>query len=621
MTVTIRGTTIYYGEGEDAVTIYNVHTKTFSQQAVMDESDTDLMYQKFLIKFVGYVHRNTVTSQTVNISTNNLLSVAQGEIDLRLQLMQPRKMFKMTLGAVPLLWVFPSQGNGQIPNPDGINQRRVGQMPGQLQPYAPRDVNNGPKPRSCDITHIAGTETLKVEMEIEVCVVECANSTNNSGVLSNRWFMRDVVDRNAYTTRTIQGRMRVASPNINPMGMRNWIVPQLQNGFIRDSVEVAVTPDGLTLDYSIVDSEFYVAPPQPATKWEATHTRTTQDGAKFSDEMSIRLEGPKNCEKKDLIITMMRVVDQYLSFNTALHLEQCAIIDHVDSNVVEARVAVQRAIDKENASAGAIGKFMVFGFGETPKFKLVGNNNTVDYDKDVAALPLPTGTGDAAWQLACYLQSPCDATHFMKPFQAAERDTKSPIGRNTSVDVFKYSDNKKIPTDPTIKSNYNNDVSANNTLYSFYSITMTQDETAHVIQCPIARQFSNTGGAFSDATALFVRMAPNTCKKRFHVLARRIGAWPRLPRPLDHTIGGIQYRLCGQGTLRADASKITANGSSRMYEAEMSIPYAMSRPQHGSEVILVGALPWDSIHTLAAAAAINPQAVFVRGLTDDANKP
>src|SRR5690606_2432321 len=122
-----------------------------------------------------------------------------------------------------------------------------------------------------------------------------------SEVLNNRWSTEDVIDQNQMTTRTYRGKLRVRNANVNPHTYRGWVVPPLMDGFSRELMRFNSTPDGLTLEYTVVDKECCTAPSAPARKWSGLHSSSTGDGVTFYEEVSVRVEGAKDTSKKDLI--------------------------------------------------------------------------------------------------------------------------------------------------------------------------------------------------------------------------------------------------------------------------------------------------------------------------------
>ena len=201
--------------------------------------------------------------------------------------MEPRKLFVMSVGNDVLLQVGPRLvGQGTIVVPVLAN---------------PGDLNNGPKPLECTIASIVGTQLMPIEFAIEICTLECAEAANYSGVLNNRWSMKDSIDADFFTTRTINGRLRVADVNLNPQSFRGLVVPPLQAGFKREVIETTTSMDGLELEYTVTDKEMFAAPPSPATTWEATHMVSTGDGVNTHGEINVTVSGSKEVDKTDLI--------------------------------------------------------------------------------------------------------------------------------------------------------------------------------------------------------------------------------------------------------------------------------------------------------------------------------
>ena len=196
------------------------------------------------------------------------------------------------------------------------------------------DVDNGPKPRRVNLIHIASNKLFRIEFEIDVAIVDCISPGNSQGVLSNRWSMSDSVDHNWYTIRVIRATLRLAYLALNPQAFRGWVVPPLQRGFKRESIETATTRDGLSLDYAIVDREVYnSAPKKPATTWRCTHTESVNDANTSISDIDLSLEGPPHTAKQDLIALGAQIIQQIINvpqFSKTTMLVGAAIVDHVE---------------------------------------------------------------------------------------------------------------------------------------------------------------------------------------------------------------------------------------------------------------------------------------------------
>src|SRR5690606_15107838 len=107
----------------------------------------------------------------------------------------------------------------------------------------------------------------------------------------------EIDDRN-YSRRTREGKYRIRSDNfqgqIADQFRRDLAVVSIPNGFLRKSAKYTQTPDGLGLEYHIVDEEVYKPPPAPAFKAQGSYTEeVTRGGVNRYCEVNVRLEGDK----------------------------------------------------------------------------------------------------------------------------------------------------------------------------------------------------------------------------------------------------------------------------------------------------------------------------------------
>jgi hypothetical protein len=552
-------TTIQY----NGVLIRNVLTQQFKQECVYDQSNTDLLYHKFSIRARGYVS-NIYRCPTVDVSTSVSGSTTLNQVTARVLLMEPRKLFVMTVGNDILLQVGPRiVGVGTIVVPVLAN---------------PGDLNNGPKPLECSIVGIAGTQLMPIEFSIELCTLECFEAANYSGVLNNRWSMKDSIDADFFTTRTITGRLRVADVNLNPPAFRGLVVPPLQAGFKRETIEATTTVDGLELEYTVTDKEMFASPPSPATTWEATHVVSTGDGATTHGEINATVTGSKEVDKVDLIELCARICQQKLDLlDPGTVLEQAAIIDHLESNKVEMRVNVLHS--------GAVSPLQLFNL---PTVSL-GKPLVFDgYNKDVARVPQLYGTATVTGLFVSYLQSPCNAVHGVPQTTTTPPEPARNDERSSNPRVYTYEGT--LPTDPTMAGNYNS--LARLSTYTFYTFDTTYTQRQNKIQLPIAGTLTPSNP--SDQTCVFVAMARPTMKRSISITAQRYGSWPQIPKAQSITLGDVRIELIGEAEVKPSVPQISPDGKARRFDLECEYEYGLSRPPLTSENWEVGKIPWDT---------------------------
>ncbi len=580
-------TTVIY----NGVEIRNCLTKRFEQVTVMDPSDTDKEYDKFTVRVAGYVHKiyqslspTVGVMETVNPNSGLSIgpnSVAANQMRARRLLMEPRKQFKMTVGEVPLLECGP----------------RLTETAGDetTVEVAYNDVNNGPKPRACSITSIVGTNLMPIEFEIEICMIDCVNPQNYTGIINNRWAMADQIDQDWYTTRTITGRLRVADVNLNPQAMRSLFVPPLQHGFKRDTIEATTSIDGLTVDYRVVDKEVLASCPAPGTTWEGTHTLSTGDGAQTHGEVSVSMKGPRDANKLEMIQAMALICQQKLDLlNLKNFITQAAIVDHLHENRVEMRVQVDHSGVETNPIAllnlprGTFGKII-----ELP-----------GYDHNLSRVPSVFGTATVTGLFVSYLQSPCSPRHNIPGTTATPPEPEGGEERSENPKTYTYGGD--LPIDNEIANNYSQEAAVG--VYTFYEMEVAYPQDQNTIALPIAKSANTAVDPYAPSLA-FVRLAPPVMFRKVTVTATRLGRPPLMPAArsvLD--LPGQQKIHMLKAKPTFTTPQITADGKTRRYTTILEVEYALARPVLNNELFGLGKIPWDTSDLVDNA--VNPSEIF-----------
>lgn len=223
----------------NGVELHNVVTRDFTQEVTYDASNTDLLFQKFHLKVEGICHAQFApiggegTPAWIAQPSSLPNTAASGLKTIQELLSQPRATFEFHVGDELLLSAQPTNRN-------------------TLAAYN-RDVNNGPHPVSVQVTHIAGSKLFRVAFTIDVCLSKCPYVSGQSTdapqiVLNNRWSTEESLDENLFMTRTISGDLRLSADTWT-LGhdFRHIVVPYLENGFKRASMNFSVDKTGLVL--------------------------------------------------------------------------------------------------------------------------------------------------------------------------------------------------------------------------------------------------------------------------------------------------------------------------------------------------------------------------------------
>lgn len=125
-------------------------------------------------------------------------------------------------------------------------------------------------------------------------------------VINNRWVEQISLDPSGYTRRVRTGKFTIRSDN--PEGLtvdhyRNYFaVVGVPFGFLRESSDYDVAPDGLGVMYRVVDKEVFKLPPAPAFESQGKYIETgTKNAAVRYGQVRLALRAAKNVSQSRLI--------------------------------------------------------------------------------------------------------------------------------------------------------------------------------------------------------------------------------------------------------------------------------------------------------------------------------
>lgn len=259
---------------------YPISTQ-FDQQAVYDDSGTDLMYTKIVIQVEcvinsAYMAQIYPSYADADVPDNAAAIMAW----MRSQLLVPRKSLSFKCGTFELL------------------PKRLAGNAGYV------DAKNGPRPIDCVPIRL-NSVTFLLRYHIEAHYWE-NNELNRDGwsitnkpgspAVSHRWEESVSMDNCMVTTKTRKGTVVLRTDN--PQGLvaddlrSTMATLGLANGYLRKSSNYAVTPDGTKLHYTITDEEYFKLPPQPAYFADGYYKETTSPGGAVRyGECSVTLKG------------------------------------------------------------------------------------------------------------------------------------------------------------------------------------------------------------------------------------------------------------------------------------------------------------------------------------------
>ena len=357
------------------------------------------------------------------------------------------------------------------------------------------DLNNGPKPKRVELTHITSDNvigpTFHVTFEIECAISACPGlSQSLQGVppiLSNRWAVSETLDDEFFTTRTVRGQIIAANAGVQLDRFRWLMVPTLEKGFRRDRLDYNISADALKVDYILVDKQIHTAAPWPAVKINVRHTEQTGDGASFESECYVTLHGHPGADKLALINLAARIIENRLGKMATLADVANAtpvsygIIDNIgERNVIDMWLKIRHTLGytaNNNITAqasylatpvGQIGTPLAMDDSRTSVPKCW--DYTKQYDPITSPVTLPWGYNTTQtpcqiygekWRasfitnylLYCFLQDPCDNSHWvfktlLSPIPSSQPPPVNPYGTTGNSDSAYQGGDQPSPKPP-----------------------------------------------------------------------------------------------------------------------------------------------------------------------------
>lgn len=274
----------------------------FDQEAIYEDSNTDWYLTKFDIAAQCLISKEYIplldsTLSVANHTTTDIMSI------IRSKLLKPRKTLSVKFNGVDLIPQRPAGITGTV------------------------DDKNGPQPQRCTITQLTDT-TFIITFHIIAHYWE-NNKTNSTSpaatnrvanpIVYNRWTETAEIDQSQYTRRIRDGRFAIRSNNKDGLTAdfyRHFAVVGVPEGFIRENSQYVISPDGLSVQYRVVDKEVFIKPPSPAYEATGYYTETAVKLALWRrGEVQIRLRGKKDTPQQSLIQAAIGIVVQKLSSN------------------------------------------------------------------------------------------------------------------------------------------------------------------------------------------------------------------------------------------------------------------------------------------------------------------
>jgi hypothetical protein len=253
---------VIYGTGNTQVVLDNIKTERYQKTPVLDANGNYLYTRHALGVLAVYNPQYVSASRTTfpNFQVNTTSTGPVTEQALRHALSQPRKNLEYWVGTTRIL---------QSP----------GVFAGGATTQYPADATNGPKPLDVSVVQLLGERSFAVRFVVSTDVNECGvfNGSSIYGVipptdirsamLAHTFASAEELDQDWFAVRTTRGEVKLhrgiaesvfRTSTILPVDkLRAFLLsvyPPLP-GMMRIKQEVRVSPDGITLEYLVVDRE------------------------------------------------------------------------------------------------------------------------------------------------------------------------------------------------------------------------------------------------------------------------------------------------------------------------------------------------------------------------------
>jgi hypothetical protein len=409
-------------------------------------------------------------------------------------------------------------------------------------------------------------------------------------------------------------------------GLRGLIVPTLESGFRRETVEVAALPNGLEADYMVIDRQVHTAAPWPATKISGHFIESNDQNIYCFSELSVRLEGKPNSDKRQLMTRAAQVAAARLGDpntwtaanpnGSGTLIEQISLIESIgEENSVEFRVRLKRVPGTIPGAGGGqqafIGNLPAGTFGLPLKLPKIPKS----YDPSQSQAPALWGfnPGDAInaardpkivlYLLRCYLQSPCDDKHGQQQvstlIQGQAPNQSGPANQTT---VTSSTVSNLTPWTPQDSPKLSTDAA---TMYLHARQTSSYRTRRQRVQLPLAGDVSKTS---ADASR-FVTLGRPQCVREVICDAERVSAPPSMPPPLDDfTEGnGIKGKLLDH-TVELFSPTLSVDATQKIFRVRGRYLYALSRAPLLGENLQALVLPFTNLSL--QDAAIDPSKLY-----------
>lgn len=578
-------TTITY----NGVLIKDVITNSIDHSVAKDSTGVDQIGVRCVVSATGVIHSSAGDHTGFKAGRTDDDGNPQGfgaALSSVLQkLTKDRRRFTMKIGTSVLYDIVPGAAEKNVPT--------------TISKFFQRDLDNGPKPHVTVVKIISGASAT-IQFQIEFVIPNCGGdkTENNSGLINLRfWIVEDIDCRTWLTTRYYRGILRVAHKNISPHALaRVAAIPDVQPGFQRSVINTQESDNGLELSFLFQDQEIVAAPPWNsflgvgAVSWDGEiGVSTNTQGATCSLEARLNLTGPKGTPQSALEDIAFRVILAKLQL-TKLKPQvfgvrgaaQPFIWDFfgINEKLNENSIGM---IARVTYSGNKVNDVGLSGLGDVKILGQPMGDLGIGYDSSVAFNP-GQSAGLAGLFLSA-LQTPCSPQNMPATITYAtpkERKAKRNKGKKRSEDTSN-------------EFGYPADVSKSQIDAMYFEYLLNSEIAVNTGRIALATGAANPSSGNSQPPSLAViSLHQPTAIRRVNISASRVNKHPEIPTPnvpfTDRN--GIVHTPIGMIPINSSAPQLSADNRTLMYQVEMEMWYALSRPPKLGESLPVGCLPY-----------------------------
>ena len=575
----------------NGVTLRNVVTREWDEQLVFDPSDTDPIGKRYVLSFEAFIHREAADSQSTTFvgDGSQFGNATSALVGLRSKLMQERKSLTVSFGGHVAVSAEP------------FRARIDGQS---------TDVNNGPKPRSFRIVHVASDRLYRIRWTIEAVVLDCPQRSfaNSDVTLSNRWNTRELMDENFRRIRVSQGQLRLAGSarrdnDCFAHAFRRLCFPPLEDGFARRSVIFQEEKCGNALNWEVVDHQTYYAPPYPATQIRGRHSGSTIDGYRFIQQCQVALTGPPHCDVRALLERAMQVCIYRLNWEqfqpTGLRATQRIIDATIQEDIGEVANIQVSIRTEEIGEDGRLAMTKIrnrrLGMLELPPLTMINDSG---HEEDIAGseyritkCPIPSlygyeSRGGPASSLSiaflrCVVQSKCSGAASPTLSTSAADSGEGYERERYETEVYQGYDSDEL-SDPDAGETWDDD----HLSFMYMRVAAASEYIQDVphVRLPIA---SSSGGG---PTCTICQLSEGLAARVMTVDFERLGAWPQIPPWQNFSLGDVQFTRVGFD-LRLLPVRPSEDATQLIYRAAPEYVHYADRPLPSNQVVSIVRLP------------------------------